>query len=76
MFCDVNFMYRMYHDCARTLKRSLSGKLAIVENSRVILVLLAIPRSVPASLRVSHVLTCLVVRVPAMLPVSCTVVSE
>ena len=33
MFCDVNFMYRLYHDCARTLKRSLSGKLAIVELS-------------------------------------------
>ena len=31
MFCDVNFMHRLYHDCARTLKRSLSGKLAIVE---------------------------------------------
>ena len=33
MFCDVNFMYRLYHDCARTLKRNLSGKLAIVELS-------------------------------------------
>jgi len=33
MFCDVNFKYRLYHDCARTLKRSLSGKLAIVELS-------------------------------------------
>jgi len=33
MFCDVNFMYRLYHDCARTLKRSLSGKIAIVELS-------------------------------------------
>ena len=27
----MNFKYRLYHDCARTLKRSLSGKLAIVE---------------------------------------------
>ena len=26
-------MYRLYHDCARTLKRSLSGKLALVELS-------------------------------------------
>ena len=33
MFCDVNFMYGLYHDCARTLKRSLVGKLAIVELS-------------------------------------------
>ena len=33
MFCDMNFMYRLYHDCARTLKRSLLGKLAIVELS-------------------------------------------
>ena len=33
MFFDVNFMYRLYHDSARTLKRSLSGKLAIVELS-------------------------------------------
>ena len=33
MFCDVNFMYRLFRDCARTLKRSLSGKLAIVELS-------------------------------------------
>jgi len=40
--CDVNFMYRLYHDCARTLKRSLSGKLAIVELPGD-LALLAIP---------------------------------
>jgi len=33
MFFDVNFMYRLYHDCARILKISLSGKLAIVELS-------------------------------------------
>jgi len=33
MFCDVDFMYRLYHDCARTLKRSLVGELAIVELS-------------------------------------------
>ena len=33
MFCYMNFMYRLYHDCARTLKRSLLGKLAIVELS-------------------------------------------
>jgi len=33
MLCDVNFMYRLFHDCARTLKRSLSVKLAIVELS-------------------------------------------
>jgi len=31
--CSVNFMYRLYHDCTRTLKGSLSGKLAIVELS-------------------------------------------
>ena len=63
MFCDVNFMYRLYHDCARTLKRSLSGKLAIVELSGD-LVLLAIPRSLPVPSRVSHVLAYLVVHVP------------
>ena len=33
MFCDVNFMYGLYNDCARTLKRSLAGKLAIVKLS-------------------------------------------
>ena len=33
MFCDVNFMYGLYHDCARALKRSLAGKLAIVQLS-------------------------------------------
>ena len=33
MFYDVNFMYGLYHDCARTLKRSLAGKLAIVQLS-------------------------------------------
>ena len=33
MFCDVNFMYGLYHDCARTRKRSLAGKLAIVQLS-------------------------------------------
>ena len=33
MFCDVNFMYVLYHDCARTLKRNLVGKLAIIELS-------------------------------------------
>jgi len=33
MFCDVNFMYGLYHDCARTLKRSLAGKLSIVQLS-------------------------------------------
>ena len=33
LFCDVNFMYRLYHDCTRTLKRSLAGKLAIVKFS-------------------------------------------
>ena len=31
MFCDVSFMHGLYHDCARTLKRSLAGKLAIVQ---------------------------------------------
>ena len=69
MFCDVNFMYGLYHDCARTLKRSLTGKLAIVQ----LLVLLAIPRGLPVPSQVSCVLACLVVRVPATLPVSCTV---
>jgi len=68
-------MHRLYHDCARTLKRSLSGKLAIVELSGD-LVLLAIPRSVPAPSLVSRVLACLVVCVPATLPVSCTVESR
>ena len=29
----MNFIYRLNHDCARTLKRSLSRKLAIVELS-------------------------------------------
>ena len=72
MFCDVNFMYRLYHDCARTLKRSLAGKLAIVQLSSG-LVLLAIPRGLPVPSRVSRVLACLVVRVHATLPVSCTV---
>ena len=33
MVCDVNFMYGLYHDCARTLKRSFVGKLAIVKLS-------------------------------------------
>ena len=33
MFCDVNFIYGLYHDCARTLKRSFAGKLAIVQLS-------------------------------------------
>ena len=33
MFCDANFIYGLYNDCARTLKRSLSGKLAIVQLS-------------------------------------------
>ena len=33
MFCDANFIYGLYHDCARTLKRSLAGKLAIVQLS-------------------------------------------
>ena len=33
MFCDTNFMYGLYHDCARTLKRSLASKLAIVQLS-------------------------------------------
>ena len=33
MFCDMNFMYGLYHDCARSLKRSLAGKLAIVQLS-------------------------------------------
>ena len=33
MLCDVTFMYRLFRDCARTLKRTLSGKLAIVELS-------------------------------------------
>ena len=33
LFCDVNFMYGLYHDCASTLKRSLAGKLAIVQLS-------------------------------------------
>jgi len=33
MFCDVNFMYRLYHDCARALKRSVACKLAIVQLS-------------------------------------------
>ena len=33
MFCDINFMYGLYHDCARTLKRSFAGKLAIVQLS-------------------------------------------
>ena len=31
MFCDVNFMYGQYHDCARAFERSLAGKLAIVQ---------------------------------------------
>jgi len=30
MFCDVNFMYGLYHDCAKTHDRSLAGKLVIV----------------------------------------------
>jgi len=72
MFCDVNFMYRLYHDCARTLKRSLSRKLAIVELPGD-LILLAIPRSIPAPSQVSRVLASLVMRVPATLPVSCIV---
>ena len=33
MFCDVNFMYGLYHNCARTLKGSLAGKLTIVQLS-------------------------------------------
>ena len=33
MFCDANFIYGLYHDCARTLRRSLAGKLAIVQLS-------------------------------------------
>jgi len=33
MFCDVNFMHGLYHDCARILKRSLADKLAIVQLS-------------------------------------------
>jgi len=31
MFCEVNLMYGLYHDCARTLKRSLAGKSTIVQ---------------------------------------------
>ena len=72
MFCDVNFMDRLYHDCARTLKRRLAGKLAIVQLSSGF-GLLAITRRLPVPSRVSLVLECLVVRVPATLPVSCTV---
>jgi len=72
MFCDVNFTYRLYHDCVRTLKRSLSGKLVIVKllsdfgfarNSSEHTCILA-SFSCDA---------CLVVRVPTTLPVSCTV---
>jgi len=59
-------MYGLYHDCARTLKRSLAGKLAIVQLSSGF----GFARN---SSRVSRVLACLVVRVPATLPVSCTV---
>jgi len=31
VFCDMNFIYGLYHDCARTLQRSFPGKLAIVQ---------------------------------------------
>ena len=69
MFCDVNFMYGLYHDCARTLKRSLASKLAIVQLSCGF----GFARRLPVPLRVSRVLGSLVVPVPATLPVSCTV---
>jgi len=65
-------MCGLYHDCARTRKRSLVGKLAM-QNSRVIMVLIENPRSLPILSRVSCMLTCLVVHVPTTLPVSCTV---
>jgi len=65
-------MYGLYYDCARTRKRSLVGKIAML-NSRVILVLLENSQSLPTPSQVSHVLAYLVVRVPATLPVSCTV---
>ena len=74
MFCHVNFMDRLYHDCARILKRILAGKLAIVQLSSGFS-LLAIPRRLPVPSRVSRMLACLVVRVPATLPVSCTVIN-
>jgi len=69
MFCDVNFMYGLYHDCARTLKRSLAGKLAIVQLSSGF----GFARGLPVPSQVSRVLACLVMRVPATLPVSYTV---
>ena len=65
-------MYGLYHDCARIRKRSLVGKLAML-HSQVISVLLENPQSLPIPSRVSCVLVCLLMRVPAMLPVSCTV---
>jgi len=64
-------MYGLYHDCARTRKRSLVGKLAML-HSQVRLVLLENPQSLPVPSRVSCVLACLVMHVPATLPVSCT----
>ena len=67
-------MHGLYHDCARTLKRSLAGKLAIVQLSSGF-GLLAIPRGLPVPSQVSCVLACLVVRVPAMLPVSFTFIT-
>ena len=69
MLCAVNFMYRLYHDCARTLKRSLSSKFELVGD-------FAFTRNSskhPCTLASSHVYECLVVRVPATLLVSCTV---
>ena len=42
----------------------------------MVLVLLAVPLGLPVPSQVSRVLACLVVRVPAMLPVSCTVYRE
>jgi len=72
MFYDVNFMYGLYHDCAKTCKRSFVGKVAIVTLSGDI-GFARNPWSLPIPLRVSHVLACLVVHVPATLPVSYTV---
>ena len=72
MFCDAHFMYGLYHNCARTLKRSLAGKLAIVQLSSGFGFTRSSSR-LPVPSKVSRVLAFLVVRVPATLPVSCTV---
>ena len=72
MFCDVTFMYKPYHDCARTLKRSLSGKLVIVELSGDF-GFACNSSKYPCTLASFLHARCLVVRVPATLLVSCTV---